>query len=61
MISSFNPTLHQDLIKIEQEAELAETQTLLGSHSAKQLEENGLCIRKLTVAHVRTGVYSLHR
>lgn len=44
------------LLEMERQAEIAEVDNLLASHSAKELEGLGLCIRNLRVESVSTGM-----
>lgn len=44
------------LLEMERQAEIAEVDSLLATHSAKELEGLGLCIRNLRVESVSTGM-----
>ena len=44
------------LLEMERQAEIAEVDSLLATHSPKELERLGLCIRNLRVASVSTGM-----
>ena len=44
------------LLEMERQAEITEVDSLLATHSPKELERLGLCIRNLRVASVSTGM-----
>ena len=47
----------QNLLEIEREAEVAESEVMLAQFSFKELEKRNLAITKLFIDHISTGVY----
>ncbi|KAI6652586.1 DNA-binding protein SMUBP-2-like isoform X1 [Oopsacas minuta] len=46
-----------ELLDLEQQAELAQSQQIIGQFNAKELENKGICIRKLCITGQRCGFY----
>lgn len=46
-----------ELLKVERDAEVAETSDLLSAYSFKELEKLNLALTKLWIKSVSTGVY----
>ena len=46
-----------DLLQIERQAEIDETQSVLTQYSFRELEKRNKAITKLFIKHVATGVY----
>lgn len=46
-----------ELLQLERNAEITESQKLLDSVSSKKLEEKGVCMMNLVINHIRSGLY----
>lgn len=49
--------IQEELLQLEQNAEVQERHMLYENCSVKELEKRGVCVRYLTVAHQKTGMY----
>lgn len=50
----------KELLKMEQQEEISERQKLFENQSLKELENKGICLRKLTIDHQKTGLFGRH-